>query len=50
MYADSANVSGLRKLMRAPITICRFRLQFADSAYSLRIPLTVADSATTSVC
>ena len=32
--------------MRIPYTICRLRLQFGDSAYSLRIPLTLADSAT----
>ena len=32
--------------MRIPLTICGFHLQFADSTYNLRIPLTVADSAT----
>ena len=31
--------------MRILLTIRRFHLQFADSTYSLRIPLTVADSA-----
>ena len=29
-----------------PQTKCGFHLQFADSTYNLRIPLTVADSAT----
>ena len=29
-----------------PQTKCGFHLQFSDSTYSLRIPLTVADSAT----
>ena len=37
---DSANN------MRKPRTVCGFHLQFADSTYSLRISLTVADSAT----
>ena len=46
MQADSANVSGFRKLMRTPLTICGFTLQFAESAYNLRIPPTVAVSAT----
>ena len=32
--------------MRIPPTICGFHLQFADSTYNGRIPLTVADSAT----
>ena len=32
--------------MRIPLRICGFHLQFADSTYSSRIPLTVADSAT----
>ena len=32
--------------MRIPLTLCGFHLQFVDSTYSLRIPLTVADSAT----
>ena len=32
--------------MRIPLTICGFHLQFADSIYKLRIPLTVAVSAT----
>ena len=32
--------------MRIPLTVCGFHLQFADSTYSLRIPLTVTDSAT----
>ena len=32
--------------MRIPLTICGFHLQFADSTFNLRIPLTVADSAT----
>ena len=40
MYMESANK------MRIPLTICGFHLQFADSPYNLRIPLTVADSAT----
>ena len=29
-----------------PLTKCGFHIQFADSTYNLRIPLTVADSAT----
>ena len=28
------------------LTICELRLQFADSTYNLRIPLTFADSGT----
>ena len=31
--------------MRISLTICGFHLQFAENTYSLRIPLTVADSA-----
>ena len=31
---------------RIPLTICRFHLQFEDSTYNLRVPLTDADSAT----
>ena len=31
--------------MWIPLTICRFHLEFAESTYKLRIPLTVADSA-----
>ena len=30
-----------------PAKLCGLRLQFADSVYNLRIPLTVADSTTT---
>ena len=32
--------------MWIPLTVCGFHLQFADSTYSVRIPRTVADSAT----
>ena len=39
-------VSEIRKYKWNPQTICGFHLQFADSTYNLRIPLTVADSAT----
>ena len=37
---ESANKMWIR------LTICEFHLQFADSTYSLRIPLAIADSAT----
>ena len=43
-YADSANVSEFRKFMRIPLTICGFRLQFAESTYNLQIPLKIRGS------
>ena len=36
----------INKYKGKPQTKCGFQLQFADSIYKLRIPLTVADSAT----
>ena len=33
-------------ILRILLTICGFYVQFADSTYILRIPFTVADSAT----
>ena len=44
MEADSATVSGFRTFKRIPLTFCGFRLQFAESAYSLRFRLQFADS------
>ena len=41
-------VSGFRKFMRILLAIFGFGLQFAESTYNLRNPLTVAESRTTS--
>ena len=33
LKSDSTNVSGFRKFIRIPLTICGFRIQFADFTY-----------------
>ena len=38
--ANKGSCSGFRKCERIPLTICRFRLQFAESAYNWLKPLT----------
>ena len=38
---------GFRESKKDSAKLCGFRLQFEDSAYNLRVPLTVADSTTT---
>ena len=50
MYLKDINLiatTHINKCKGNPQTKCGSQLQFADSTYNLRIPLTVADSATT---
>ena len=40
-YYTYIYVNGIRNKMWIPLTTCGYNLQFADSIYSLRVPLTV---------